>query len=141
LLNLINEILDLAMVESGKLQLSLEPMSLGEVMLDCQTMIEPQAQKCGITVSFCQLEKPCFVLADRTRVKADPHQPSFQCNKIQSCVRSGRRGVLREFFGTHPHQRQRHRPGLSTDKLAQAVPAVQSSRSGGRRREGTASAW
>jgi len=69
LLNLINEILDLALVESGKLSLSLEPMSLGEVMLDCQTMIEPQAQKYGVTMSFCQLENPCYVLADRTRVK------------------------------------------------------------------------
>jgi len=69
LLNLINEILDLAMVESGKLQLSLEPMSLGDAMLDCQAMIEPQAQKFGVAMRFSQLEKPCFVLADRTRVK------------------------------------------------------------------------
>jgi PAS domain S-box-containing protein len=69
LLNLINEILDLAMIESGKLQLSLEPMSLGEVMLDCQTMIEPQAQKHGIAMSFPKLEQTGFVLADRTRVK------------------------------------------------------------------------
>src|SRR3979490_3346301 len=69
LLNLINEILDLAMVESGKLPVSLESMSLGEVMLDCQTMIEPQAQKSGISMRFCQLDKRCFVLADRTRVK------------------------------------------------------------------------
>ena len=69
LLNLINEILDLAMVESGKLQLSLEPMSLGDAMLDCQAMIEPQAQKYGVAMRFFQLEKPCFVLADRTRVK------------------------------------------------------------------------
>ena len=34
LLELINEILDLAMVESGKLSLSLEPVSLAEVMLE-----------------------------------------------------------------------------------------------------------
>jgi CheY-like chemotaxis protein len=69
LLNLINEILDLAMIESGKLQLSLEPMSLDEVMLECRTMIEPQAQKSGITMGFPRLEQPGFVLADRTRVK------------------------------------------------------------------------
>ena len=69
LLDLINEILDLALIESGKLLLSKEPMSLDEVMLDCQAMIEPQAQKYGITMSFCHLEKPSFVHADRTRVK------------------------------------------------------------------------
>jgi signal transduction histidine kinase len=69
LLELINEILDLALIESGKLSLSLEPISLGEVMLECQAMIEPQAQKRGISVAFPQFEIPYFVKADRTRVK------------------------------------------------------------------------
>jgi CheY-like chemotaxis protein len=69
LLELINEILDLALIESGRLSLSLEPMSLVAVMLECQEMIEPQAQKNGIRMSFPQFEIPYFVKADRTRVK------------------------------------------------------------------------
>lgn len=69
LLDLINEILDLALIESGKLLLSLEPMSLNEVMSDCQAMIEPQAQKSGIHLTFPQFDSPYFVKADRTRVK------------------------------------------------------------------------
>jgi PAS domain S-box-containing protein len=69
LLELINEILDLALIESGKLSLSLEPILLTEVMLECQDMIEPQAQKRGISVTFPQFDTPCFVKADRTRVK------------------------------------------------------------------------
>jgi PAS domain S-box-containing protein len=69
LLDLINEILDLALIESGKLMLSQEPMSLDEVMRDCQAMIEPQVQKHGLTLSIYLLDKPCFVHADRTRVK------------------------------------------------------------------------
>ena len=69
LLDLINEILDLALIESGRLLLSKEPMSLDEVMIDCQSMIEPQAQKYGITMNFYNLNEPCFVHADRTRVK------------------------------------------------------------------------
>jgi signal transduction histidine kinase len=68
LLELINEILDLALIESGKLSMSLEAVSLAEVMCECETMIEPQAQKHGISVSF-PLRNPCFVNADRTRVK------------------------------------------------------------------------
>ena len=52
LLELINEILDLALIESGKLSLSMEPMSLAEVMRECEAMIEPQAQKRGISVVF-----------------------------------------------------------------------------------------
>ena len=69
LLELINEILDLAVIESGRLSLSLEPVSLAEVMLDCQAMIEPQAQKRGIQMHFPQFDNLWFVQADRTRVK------------------------------------------------------------------------
>jgi signal transduction histidine kinase/CheY-like chemotaxis protein len=69
LLELINEILDLALIESGKLSLSLEPISLAEVMQECQAMIEPQAKKRGIDVVFPKFEIRHFVKADRTRVK------------------------------------------------------------------------
>ena len=69
LLELINEILDLALIESGKLSLSLEPSSLSEVMHECQAMVESQAQKRGISVVFPQFDIPYFVNADRTRVK------------------------------------------------------------------------
>jgi PAS domain S-box-containing protein len=69
LLELINEILDLATIEAGKLSLSLEPVSLHEVMLECQTMIEPQAQKSGIRMTFPRFDVPSFVHADRTRMK------------------------------------------------------------------------
>jgi PAS domain S-box-containing protein len=69
LLELINEILDLALIESGKLSLSIEPVSLTEVMYECEAMIEPQALKRGIRVAFCRFATPYFVRADRTRVK------------------------------------------------------------------------
>ncbi|MBK9656469.1 MAG: response regulator [Rhodanobacteraceae bacterium] len=69
LLELINEILDLALIESGRLSLSLEPISLGEVLHECQTMIEPQAQGRGIRISFPHFAKPCILRADRMRIK------------------------------------------------------------------------
>ncbi|WP_405041608.1 PAS domain S-box protein [Polaromonas sp.] len=69
LLELINEILDLALIESGKLSLSLEPVSLAEVMQECEAMVEPQAKKRGISVSFPKFEVSYCVKADRTRVK------------------------------------------------------------------------
>ncbi|MDD2882338.1 MAG: PAS domain S-box protein [Rhodoferax sp.] len=69
LLELINEILDLALIESGKVSLSLEPVSLVEVMKDCQTLIEPLAQKRDISTRFQHLELPYFVNVDRTRFK------------------------------------------------------------------------
>lgn len=69
LLRLINEILDLAMIESGKVTLSQESMSLTEVIQDCQAMIEPQAQKRGVQLTFPLLDDLFYVHADRTRVK------------------------------------------------------------------------
>jgi PAS domain S-box-containing protein len=69
LLRLINEILDLAMIESGKVTMSQESMSLTDVLQDCQAMIEPQAQKRGIQMTFPHLDNLFFVHADRTRVK------------------------------------------------------------------------
>jgi len=69
LLKLINEILDLAKVESRQVPMSEEPVSLAEVMLECEAMIEPQAQQRGVYMTFPQFDKSNFVLADRTRVK------------------------------------------------------------------------
>ncbi|MDP3539469.1 MAG: PAS domain S-box protein [Azonexus sp.] len=69
LLELINEILDLAVIESGKLSLSIESVSLAEVLHECEAMIEPQAEKRGISVVFAKLEEVYFVKADRMRVK------------------------------------------------------------------------
>lgn len=69
LLELINEVLDLALIESGKLSLSLEPISLGEVLNLCEAMIEPLAEKSGIGIVFSKLDNTYFVNADRTRIK------------------------------------------------------------------------
>jgi PAS domain S-box-containing protein len=69
LLKLINEILDLAVIESGKVSLSTESVSLAEVMPECQAMMEPQAQQRGISVTFPRFDNPFFVSADRTRLK------------------------------------------------------------------------
>jgi CheY-like chemotaxis protein len=38
-------------------------------MLECQTEIEPQAHKSNIRISFPAVDSPCFIKADRTRVK------------------------------------------------------------------------
>jgi PAS domain S-box-containing protein len=69
LLELINEILDLATIESGKLSMSLEPVSLDDLLLECQSMIEPLAQRRGLRMSFPPGDKKFHVHADRTRIK------------------------------------------------------------------------
>jgi CheY-like chemotaxis protein/anti-sigma regulatory factor (Ser/Thr protein kinase) len=65
---LINEILDLAKVESGTLSLSLEPVGLDAILQECHDMIAPLATQRRIGMVFpdaCTYN----VLADRTRLK------------------------------------------------------------------------
>lgn len=69
LLELINEILDLALIESGRLSMSMEPVSLNEVLTDCQTMFQPQAAGRSVHLHFPAVKPLCFVEADRTRLK------------------------------------------------------------------------
>ena len=69
LLKLINEVLDLAVIESGKMSLSPEPVSLADVIFECEAMMEPQGQKRDITLTFPQYDIPYFVNADRVRLK------------------------------------------------------------------------
>jgi PAS domain S-box-containing protein len=69
LLRLINEILDLSMIEAGKVTMSQESMSINDVLQDCKGMIEPQATKRGITLTFPELDNVFYVHADRTRIK------------------------------------------------------------------------
>ncbi len=69
LLELINEILDLAVIESGRLSVSREPVSLSDVINECRAMIESQARLRGIQTNFLPIDPAWFAHADRTRVK------------------------------------------------------------------------
>jgi|GEM_PF-2805879 len=69
LLELINGILDHAAIESGKLSLTREPVSLTIVILDCIGLIASQAQKHDIHINLIPFDKGLFADADRVRVK------------------------------------------------------------------------
>jgi PAS domain S-box-containing protein len=69
LLKLINEVLDLSAVESGKISLSPEPVSLAEVISECEAMFVPEGHKRSLKMMFPQFYVPLFVKADRTRLK------------------------------------------------------------------------
>lgn len=69
LLTLINEILDLAQIESGKQAIMLECLLVKEVMRECATLTEPLAKKHGISTIFREIEGAICVSADVTRFK------------------------------------------------------------------------
>ena len=68
LLTLINEILDLAKVESGTITLSMEPVALTDILLEVRTMIEPIAATRKVRALFPAIDG-AVVMADRTRLK------------------------------------------------------------------------
>jgi PAS domain S-box-containing protein len=119
LLELINEILDLALIESGRLSLSLEPTSLHDVLQDCQAMIEPLAQQKGVRLKFAPVDKACFVHADRTRLK------QVLVNLLSNAIKYNRPGGTAEVsYRLHSAGRLRisvrdSGEGLSAAKMAQ----------------------
>jgi signal transduction histidine kinase/ActR/RegA family two-component response regulator len=119
LLDLINEILDLALIESGKLTLSPESVSLPDLMLECRSMIEPQAQKRGIGMTFPRFDIPCFVIAAQTRLK------QVLINLLFNAVKYNRPGgkVVVDYAPSAPNSIRINvrdsGAGLTPEKLAQ----------------------
>jgi signal transduction histidine kinase/ActR/RegA family two-component response regulator len=119
LLELINEILDLALIESGKLSLSLEPISLIEVVREVEAMIRPQAQKRDIRITYPEFRLPYFVKADRTRLK------QILINLLSNAVKYNKVGgkVSVDFLETSTGRLricvQDSGEGLTADKLTQ----------------------
>ena len=69
LLDLINEVLDIARIESRTLSLSIEPVSVHEVIREAVDLVLPLAAKRGIAVHASGSDPASFVLADRQRLK------------------------------------------------------------------------
>ncbi len=68
LLDLINEVLDLARVESGRLDLQPEPIAIAPIIGDCAKLMRPLAEKNRISIS-AETGGSCMVLADRLRLR------------------------------------------------------------------------
>jgi signal transduction histidine kinase/ActR/RegA family two-component response regulator len=119
LLELINQVLDLAVIESGKVSMSPEPVSLAEVMSECQAMMEPEAQLRGVLMTFPRFDTPVFVSADPTRLK------QIVINLLSNAIKYNReQGTVIVDCTTRTSKRTRISvrdtgAGLSSEKVAQ----------------------
>ena len=70
LLELIDEVLDIARIEAGRLRLSLEPVDAVLVIDECISLLGPQAYQEGVTVAMDGTHiGSMYVVADRQRLK------------------------------------------------------------------------
>jgi PAS domain S-box-containing protein len=70
LLELINDVLDLAKVESGKMELSIEEVNLSEVIDQTLDLVTGMAQRKNATISMQDIKStPIFLKTDFTRIK------------------------------------------------------------------------
>ncbi|GMV60322.1 MAG: hypothetical protein AMXMBFR72_34130 [Betaproteobacteria bacterium] len=70
LLQLINDVLDLARIETGRIAVSIETVALDGVLADALAMVEPELRRRGLALARERdADAPRFVWADRTRLK------------------------------------------------------------------------
>jgi len=68
LLNLVNDVLELSAIEAGKLDVSLEPIHLIELMADVESLMSPIANKAHIQLNI-ESKQDMMVYADHTKLK------------------------------------------------------------------------
>ena len=69
LLALINDILDLAKIEAGRMPLHLDDVPLGDIINEISQQIEPLVKKRSLTFTVEMPSKPVMLHTDRTKVK------------------------------------------------------------------------
>lgn len=85
LLALIDQVLDLAKIESGSFDLSLEPIEVRSVVDECLTLVEPLADKRAIHIDYSGWDGAA-VRADRVRLK------QALLNLISNAIKYNREG-------------------------------------------------
>lgn len=68
LLALINDLLNFARVEAGRIEYRIERVLLSEALADCETMLVPQMKSRGITYSVETCDRAVWVRADNDKV-------------------------------------------------------------------------
>ena len=97
LLELINEVLDLAKVESGHIDLSIEPVEVCPVVEECLSLIQNQANKRQLRISHTGMDG-VQLRADRTRLK------QVLLNLLSNAVKYNREGGSIDLSVEHPSE-------------------------------------
>lgn len=87
LLDLINEVLEISRIEAGKLDLSLEPVAINQVVHEVTDLVKPLADKKSIKINLGGIStKQLFVFSDLQRTK------QILLNLINNAIKYNREG-------------------------------------------------
>ena len=126
LLGLINEVLDIARIETGRVQLSVEPIRVSSLVAETLDLIRPQAHERGITIEVSLDDcANAYLLADRQRGK------QVLLNLLSNAVKYSPRGG-RVRVGCERRRPRELRinvsdagPGIALDKIARLFVAFE----------------
>ena len=130
LLELIDEVLDIARIEAGRLRLSLEPVDAVQVVEESISLLQPQARQEGVT-PVDGPPRSIGSLGPRRRGSSAPQagapEPHLQRRQVQPPERYGPR-VHRQNRHRQPDQDRRHRqrPGDPRRAYRATLRAVRS---------------
>jgi CheY-like chemotaxis protein/nitrogen-specific signal transduction histidine kinase len=119
LLALINEVLDIATIEAGRLPLSLEPVAVADVVAEAVSLIRPLADQHQVLLVSPALDDHAHVRGDRQRLK------QILLNLLSNAVKYNRPGgrVELELGPGDPERMRVHvldsGPGIAAEALAQ----------------------
>ena len=95
LLRLIDEVLDLARIEAGRVTVSPEPVGVDEVLAEVKTTLDPMAARAEIEIVVAPVPSECAEgIADRTRFK------QILMNFGSNAIKYGRKGGTATFRTT-----------------------------------------
>ena len=86
LLTLINEVLDLSRIETGDMSLSVEPVAVGEVIVEALDLVRPMATQAGVALGLNPLGGRHYARADHHRLK------QVVLNLLSNAIKYNRRG-------------------------------------------------
>jgi len=90
MLRLINDLLDVSKIESGKVQLELAPVDLGQIVEQKVAITRWLAHKKMIEIKVELRRRPDRVAAGRAQDRAGPGQPPDQCREVLKARHPGR---------------------------------------------------
>ncbi len=98
LLNLINDVLEMSRIESGRVQLESAPLDLGMLVRDVTDMMQLRAQEKGLQLLVDQSsEFPRYIRGDEARLR------QILINLVGNAVKFTQEGGITVRFGLKPH--------------------------------------